>query len=610
MAVDQKLENLLSLALEATPREREKSMMLDVGFDRADREWELILRYSGSLEGLRQRGIRVTELSGGYAIAHVPQAVIPELSALPEIEYIEKPKRLFFSAMQGRTASCMDVLQTAGEERGPDGSKKRPEDVQTAADPSAALLGQGILIAVIDSGVDYTHPDFRDPDGSTRFLAIWDQSVAGNPPPGYDLGTEYTREQIDGALRSGERLPTRDLSGHGTAVLGIAAGNGRASLTGTVTSRFGADRGVAPLAQLLAVKLGSPGPDSFPGTAQLMLALDYVFKKAQETGLPLAVNLSFGNVYGPHNGTGLLETYLAQLAERGRTCICVGTGNEGNTAGHAAGSLKTTGDTQEIELGIAPFESTLNVQLWKSYADEFDVSLVHPAGQVIGPLPESLGPQRYTVGDTELLIFYGKPSPYSVSQEIYFDFLPANDYIDSGIWRFRLTPRRIAQGRYDLWLPQAQTLNAGTRFYAPSVENTLTIPSTARNVIAVGAYDPRRLIYAPFSGRGNPPGQPLPAGALPVKPDLAAPGVDITAPAVGGGYTSVTGTSFAAPFVTGAAAMLMQWGLTEGNDPFLYGEKVRACLQRGARPLPGDGAYPNASVGYGTLCVRDSLPGF
>ena len=537
MATDQKIENLLNLALDTTPEERKKSLTLNVGFDAQDQEWDLIVKYSGSLEKFREQGISVAELANGYAIVTIAQSMIQYLSAQPEIEYIEKPKRLFFSARQGRTASCMDALQLMDETGVPGAAGALLEQEENMA--TRALLGQGILIAVIDSGVDYAHLDFRNPDGSTRILAIWDQSIEGNPPEGYTLGTEYTKVQIDEALRSGQRLPTRDISGHGTEVLGIAAGNGRASISdgqkaggleggdGQLTAEapasggqqegarvqaleqpvIGPDRGVAPLAHILVVKLGNPKPGSFPRTTELMQALDYVYRKAQEWGLPVAVNLSFGNVYGPHNGTSLLETFIAELADRWRSVICVGTGNEGSTAGHTSGMLQQ-GTAREVQMGVAPFESTINVQLWKSYSDEFEIRLITPEGQVIGPLPENLGPQRYLAGNTELLIFYGKPSPYSISQEIYFDFLPTREYIDSGIWRFQLMPRRVTDGRYDIWLPQAEVLNPGTRFYEPSVENTLTIPATARNVVAVGAYDSRSLTYAPFSGRGNPPGPP------------------------------------------------------------------------------------------------------
>lgn len=163
-------------------------------------------------------------------------------------------------------------------------------------------------------------------------------------------------------------------------------------------------------------------------------------------------------------------------------------------------------------------------------------------------------------------------------------------------------PKRIIDGRFDMWLPAEGSLNIGTRFYQPTVETTLTIPSTARKLISVGAYNSRLMTYASFSGRGYTRDNHF------IKPDLVAPGVDIMTTVPGGGYRSATGTSFAVPFVTGAAAMMMQWGLVDGNDPFLYGEKVKAYLRKGARQIPGFNTWPNNQMGYGTLCVRDSLP--
>ena len=187
-------------------------------------------------------------------------------------------------------------------------------------------------------------------------------------------------------------------------------------------------------------------------------------------------------------------------------------------------------------------------------------------------------------------------------QEIFIDFLAEDTYLDSGVWKVILTPERIVEGAYDMWMIDAKGRNFGTRFLKPTPDTTLTIPSTSARVIAVGAYDARRKAYASFSGRGwhDEP--------FFVRPDLAAPGVEVTTTAAGGGYVSVTGTSFAAPFVTGAAALLMQWGIVQGNDPYLYGEKVKAYLRKGARQLPGFEKWPNNQVGYGALCVRNSLP--
>ena len=584
---NQKRENLLNLALDATEEERLKSVNLNVGYDPGEKTWELIVRYNGSLESLRDEGIRVDELAAGYAVLVVPESRIEQVSTMEQIVYIEKPKRLFFASNMARAASCLSTIQTSGAGAGGAGTGGAGAGVISSLE--SGLTGKGVLVAVIDSGIDYFHPDFRNPDGTTRIGLLADQ----------DRDRIYTREEINAALETGSRtsalalVPSTDPSGHGTAVAAIAAGNGREG--------NGVYRGVAYESELMVVKLGTPLTDSFPRTTQLMKALDLVVRRAQDMNRPLAVNISFGNTYGSHDGTSLLETFINDMSGIGRNVIVAGTGNEGTGAGHRAGSL-VMGQEENAQLSIAPYETGMGVQLWKSYVDQFSIRLVTPSGEIIGPIDSRLGPQTLRYGGTQILIYYGKPSPFSRAQEVYFDFLPVRDYLDSGIWTFRLTPERIVTGRYDMWLPSRGILNPSTRFLRPVPETTLTIPSTAANVISVGAYDDSYRAYADFSGRGftRQTGQ--------VKPDLAAPGVDIVTARRGGGYESVTGTSFAAPFVTGSAALLMQWGILQGNDPFLYGEKVKAYFTRGARHLPGYDVWPNERLGYGTLCVRDSLP--
>lgn len=594
---DQKIENQLNLALEATEEEREKSVVLNTGYDREERTWELIVKYTGDLERIASENIQVTRLLNEYAILVVPESLIGWLADIPEIEYIEKPKRLYFARANGKRASCMTPVQR----------------------PPLSLTGRGVLVAVLDSGADYRHPEFRNLDGTTRIRALWDQTAEGTPPPGYYVGTEYTQEQLNealtregltqqeavreasdeglmqqGAVRetSGEMLArqnalpvSRDVSGHGTGVLAIAAGN----------------NGVAYESEILVVKLGSPRADSFPRTTELMMGINYVIEKALEYRMPVAINISFGNTYGSHTGKSLLETYIDDISNLWKSVFCVGSGNEGAAAGHAGGRL-AAGEIQNVEFAVGNYEPTLSLQIWKNYVDTFDIFLVHPNGTVLGPFYERPATQRYRAGRTELLVYYGEPSPYSVEQEIYVDFLPLGDYIDSGVWNVRLVPGRIVDGSYQMWFPSSAATGSATRFLRPRESDTLTIPSTASNVITVGAYNTATDAYADFSGRGSEDG-----GAL--KPSLAAPGVNIETAAPDGRYVSQTGTSFATPFVTGAAALLMQYGVVDGEDPFLYGEKVKAYLQRGARPLPGLGGGWNNLTGYGALCVRDSIPG-
>ena len=257
----------------------------------------------------------------------------------------------------------------------------------------------------------------------------------------------------------------------------------------------------------------------------------------------------------------------------------------------------------EVELSVSPYETGLSVQLWKEYADDFLISLITPSGTILGPLAPVIGPQTWNYESTRILLYYGEPSPYSTAQEIYFDFLPLRgDFLQSGIWTFRLMPQRIIQGNFDFWLPSSAILNNSTFFLHSIPDTTLTIPSTASNAVTVGAYNSTYDSYADFSGRG------FTRVTNQAKPDIAAPGVNIMAPKTGGGYEPVTGTSFATPVATGAAALLMQWGIIDGNDRYLYGEKLKAYFIRGARQLPGYDTWPNPQLGWGALCVRDSLP--
>ena len=565
MEQDEKFENQLNLALDLSEEEREKSKDLDAGYDKETDQWEIIFRYAGTLDTIRWSDTtRIEPLSMGYAIAYIKEDELEAFGANEQVIYIEKPKNLLLSLQPSIAASCMLSVKN----------------------PPLSLTGRGVFVAVIDTGIDIFHPDFVDENGDTKIYALWDQTVKGSPPKPFLNGNLYTKEEINKVLHSeSERYDFRskDRSGHGTAVAGIAAGNGRAS--------DGVNQGVACESDLLVVKMGIPRENSFPRTTELIQGIDYLVRQALTMGRPMAINLSFGNNYGSHKGDSLLETYIDMVSSTGRLAICTGTGNNGNQPLHEGGTLKQ-GQTRQIELSVSSREPTLNVQLWKSYEDEMSIYIENPSGNRIGPLDEKLGPQRYRLGNTDLLIYYGKPGPYHLTQEIYIDFLPGKTYVDSGDWKIILSGKKVRGGEYYLWLPGGNTLNRGTGFYEPRAYGTLTIPATARRVITVGAYDSLVDSYADFSGRGS---RMLPY----LKPDLVAPGVNIVAPVPGGGYRTVTGTSFAAPFVSGSAALLMQWGIVNGNDLYLYGEKVKAYLRKGARPLPGYEEYPNEEVGWG-----------
>lgn len=560
---DQKLENLLNISLQATKEEREKSEELGIGYDPKQNTWELIVRYTGSLDGLRIRypQIRIRELLNQYAVLIVPETLVDAVSQETVIEYVEKPKQLYFELQAGKAASCINA-------------------VQQGMNNPFGLFGKGTIVAVIDTGIRAESMEFRNADGSTRILNIWDQTT----------GTEYDRSQIDEALQNETKdtagIPGADVLGHGTQVAAIACGSS----------------GVAAQADILVVKLGLAAKNGFPRTTQLMEALDYVVRKAIDYGKPLAVNISFGNNYGDHTGSSLLENFINDIADSWKCSICIGSGNEGLGAVHTGGTL--TEDTEEtVEFAVSSYETGLSIQIWKDYWDDIAVEIIAPSGRNLGRIQENSRVSRIRYEDMELLTYFGEPSPFRIRQEIYIDMIPQTVYIQSGLWKLRLIPRSIRNGRYDMWLPAQGALNFGTGFTSPDSASTFTIPSAAAKAVTVGAYDAGTGSAAPFSGQGYIVEI---GGSLMVKPELAAPGVNVLVPSVSG-MARVSGTSYATPFVTGSAALLMEWGIVRGNDAFLYGEKLKAYLIKGAEPLAG-AEVPDTQTGWGRLCLKNSLP--
>ncbi len=586
-----KLDNSLQLSMDITEGEREQSPELGAGYFPEERTWELIVKYQGSLEDVRRLGGVVEELIAGYAIVTVPQGNVDALAALPQIEYVEKPKRLFFELLAPLSVACILQVQI-----------REPE-----------LSGAGVLLAVIDTGIDYRSSLFRNRDGTTRIRNLWDQTITPDgergwrPPEGFAQGTEFTEEQINEALAAGEEayrvLPSLDASGHGTAVASVAAG----------FSENPDFRGAAIASPLLIVKLGSTQGDGFPKTTQLMRAVTWCQRKALEYGMPLCINLSFGNTYGAHNGTSLLERFMDNAAQIGRTAICVGSGNEGSSGGHVARTIREGEQRTEV-LTVGNYERSLSVQIWLSSVDTYEITLTAPGGSslTIGA-EEPAGSRKAVLGSTQLLLYIGSASPYASNREIYLEMLPAKgrSFIATGDWHFSFTGVRTATGEYDLYLPSQDARGIQSFFLNPTPQQTYTIPSTASAVITVGAYDYVSESYADFSGRGRyyvnlSDGM---SNFGNVKPDLVAPGVNLRVMGPDDESVIVSGTSYATPFVTGACALMMEQGIVRGLDPYCYGEKLKAYLRRGARPIRGESVYPNERVGWGALCLRDSLPG-
>ena len=612
--MNQKIENLLNVSLDATREELESSESLSTGFNWRDNTWEIIVRYTGNLENIKANyNVYVRELLFNYAIIVTDKATIELISQEPQIVYVEKPKSLYFQLERAKSAACAsnvrvgqpgaygyknisrNINESISENTsGNIGSGQTGQGIGGIADNGIQYLsGKGVITAIIDTGIDIYRSEFRNADGSTRILDIYDQT----------LQREYSAADIDAFIgkdrnvytgrdisqEENEGIPAFDNIQHGTNVAVIACGKS----------------GVAYESDIIVVKMGYSYNNQFPRTTSLMDAIDYIIRKAMEYNRPVAINISYGMNYGDHNGNTLLESYINAAASGYKCSICIGSGNEADKAVHYGGTIKNA-QTDTVEIAVGEYQSSIDIQIWKYYWDDIRVTLISPDGteRVIVTHGKI---SRYTLGGTNVISLSGEPSPYNLYQEIYINLQLQGSYITSGIWKIQLYGENVRQGTYNIWLPASVSLNRATGVIRPVAYDTITIPATAGGCISVGAYNSYTGAYAAFSGRGSALTDVLTAG---IKPDILAPGVDISIrrdTRQGVVYTSVTGTSYATPFVTGAAALLMQWGIVMENDRFMYGEKLKAYLRSGARQLDGVTQTPNPVTGYGALCVEDSI---
>lgn len=535
---------------------------------------EVIVKYNGNLPAVgAELGADIEILSPDYAIVTISLDRLAELYNYPQVEYIELPKLLTFMLRDNLESACVTSVQS------PTGQ---------------GLTGSGVIVGIIDSGIDYTHPDFRNPDGTTRILSLWDQNGAGTPPQGFRKGAQYTQAQINQALQSPnprEVVPVVDTVGHGTAVAGIAAGNGASS--------NGTERGVAPGASLVVVKLGNTGNESFTRTTEVMRAVKYVSDLALSLYMPVSMNISYGTNNGSHTGDSLFERYLDNMCERWKTVVSVATGNEGSS-GHHFHTKLSQDEIETIEFSVGGMQRRLYMTLWKNFVDTISFELIAPNGRSTGVIQPLQSITSATLSGTDVSIIYAQPNHYTVAQEVYFLFRTRSSNITTGVWKLIARGVNIVDGSFNIWLPTVEDVTQNTSFLLSDINLTQTLPSTAQNVISVGAYNSVLDIATVFSGRGPADNSPS------TKPELVAPGVNILTAKSGGGYDTFTGTSVAAPFVTGSAALMMEWGIVKGNDPFLYGQRVKAFLCRGAS-RKFSAKFPNNLWGYGALNLCNSM---
>lgn len=493
------------------------------------------------------------DLGYGFGIVNIPINSLIALSNVPTIRYIELPKNLFTTDAQSNRASC--VIQ---------------------ARDRFDLEGEGVLIGFIDTGIDYTHPGFMNEDGTTRIDYIYDLSLGG---------AVYDREQINLALQSQDPfsvVPSFDQTGHGTHVAGIACAGGR------ISEQY---YGVAPRSSIAMVK-STRG--QYALSTNIMKGLKFLVDKSKELNKPLVVNISLSTNDGAHNGKSLLEQYISTVATLERITIVIAAGNEGDAANHIGGELQPQ---QTIFLNVAGDERAIVFNLYKPILANLSIRIITPTGLNSGDIIVREGYSEGIIGRDRYQIYYTGPKPFDLLGEISIAITTNAQFLSAGQWGIRINLLNQYTGVFDIWLPISEGLNTRTRFLQPTVLNTLGIPATVENVIAVGSYNYITNNISSFSGRGRPAMFQL------IRPDLVAPGENISSLAPNRSFDTKTGTSMAAPNVAGIAALMMEWGIIKGNDPFLYGERLKYYLVVSANRPRTDIRYPDPSWGYGEVCL-------
>ncbi|WP_394526299.1 S8 family peptidase [Lacrimispora sp. JR3] len=469
--------------------------------------------------------------------------------------------------------------------------------------PFLNLLGRGILIGIVDTGIDYTHEAFLHNDNTTKILSIWDQSIqTGTPPAGFTFGTEYNAGMINIALRSDNPLsmvPVNDTNGHGTAIASIISGRPNAD------NSFS---GVVPESELVVVKLKEAKPNLkevffVPENvlcyqeSDIILALRYLEIYASSVSRPIVICIALGSSQGGHDGSGALSNYLNYLARLPGVGISVSAGNEGNRRRHYFNSTTNAPFYNDFELRIGENDKLFSMEIWPYALGRLSVD-------ISSPNRESTNPVYPTINDCRMFNFIFTPSQIWVNNFIFEeetgDQLMLVRFQDAlpGVWRIRIQSLDNAPLSFHVWLPSGDMISDETFFLNPNPDTTITSPGNGINQLTVTAYNQFDESILLESSRGY-----TRIGL--VKPDIAAPGYQIPCALPGvSQYGTLTGTGAAAAHTAGAIAMVMEWGIPRGNLTYITGYDVNRLIIRGAR-RDSSIIYPNNIWGYGQLDVNN-----
>lgn len=461
------------------------------------------------------------------------------------------------------------------------------------------LRGKGVLVGIVDSGIDYNHQVFINEDGTTKILRIWDQTIPGNPPDGFHFGTEYTEEDINEALKTEnpyDIVPSKDISGHGTFLAGVAAGRE------VLEENF---VGVAPEAELVVVKLKEAKKiikefyfvediNEVYQNSDIIQGMNYLMNIAKGFNRPLVICLGLGNNLGAHDGSGRVEHFILNNAKTSGYVFIAPSGNEAVAGHHYKGTFASNENAKDVKINIAEGEKGIYFNIWCHAPDKINISMITPFGGFVERVPLKFSYAKkinLAIEQTNISIIYKLIETLTGDQ---FIFVRMENPV-SGIWTLTVYGEVIVNGSFDIWLPRVGWVKDETKFLQPDPFTTVTMPGTVISALTVGGYNQETDSIYESSGLGLVWDDEL-------KPDVVAPSVNVYGPLPGNTFGTMTGTSIASAITGGASALLLEWGILLNNYSEMDTFVVKDLLIRGAK-RKSNLIYPNRIWGYGQLDI-------
>ncbi len=538
------------------------------------------------MEELGEEGVCVQKLEDDYGAVYYKMPENSEAFELTKFSYKVLPK-------------CFGLLNNVALE---DTGIMKVRD-----QPNLSLTGKGVLVGFIDTDFDYTNPLFCHSDGTTRVLRIWNQQDrSGMPPEGFLYGTEYTREQIDEELSANNDSMTAKIpyaNGHGTFLAALAAG------AEDVGNGFS---GAAPECDIAFVQLKPAKqylkdfyfvPDETPAFQEndIMAGIYYLNKLAIELQKPLSLCIALGTNMGNRGGRSPISHVLAKVSSRRQRCVAIAAGNEADKRHHFLGSITAQNSRERVEISVSEGVEGFIAEMWAMAPELYEVLIFSPTGEQFRSLPSAIRSHleyQFLFESTFVTVDYLLTGSDTGNELIYIRFQKPVP----GVWTIEVVARNFMNGNYHVWLPMSEMVSGEVIFLRSNPDTTLTVPSDAESPITVAGYNSKDGSIYSESGRGF-------TATRGIKPDIAAPAVDIYGPVGQGKYETRSGTSVAAAITAGAGALMLEWTGVRRNDIAATSANIKNYLIRGAVRDPSKD-YPNREWGWGQLDLYKTFENF